>query len=97
MSRSVTGLGAVLWLILCASLALVWGSGASRYATGGDSVDSKPMFYAGLVLFAIAAVGALIIKATGQKREESSLGGTLFLAGTALVAMVVGIVLDIMN
>lgn len=92
-----SGLSVVLWLVLCASLALVWGSGARRYLSSSEP-DSMPLFYAGAALFFVAAAGSLWLRATGgAERRDNSVAGILFLSGTALAAIVVGVVLDATN
>ena len=91
-----TSFGVVMWLVLCASLALVWGSGASRFV-GGNPPDSWPMFWVGAALFAVAGVGALVIRSTGKPVGQDSLVGIVFFAVTGLGAMVAGVVLDSMN
>ena len=91
-----TSFAVVVWLVLCASLALVWGSGASRYPYGNPP-DDLPMFYVGAALFVVAGLGALVIRATGEPRKESHWPGVVFLFVTALAAMAAGAVLNAMN
>ena len=95
--RLSTGVGLISWLALCVSLALVWGAGAGRYVTGSE-LDSPPMFWAGVVMFGVAAVGSLLLRATGAtERKDDSPVNAIFLCVTALLAMGAGIVLDAMN
>jgi hypothetical protein len=96
----LAGIGVVLWIVFCASLTLVIGSGAERYPVDQEADLNETMLLAGVVCFLFASLASLVLKATGkgQHPQESSGGvGLVFLVVTPLVALVAGIVIDIAN
>ena len=95
----LAGIGVVVWIVFCASLTLVIGSGAERYPVDREADLNETMLYAGIACFAFASLGSMVLKATGKVRHQESSGGAglVFLVVTPLVALVAGIVIDIAN
>ena len=95
----VAGIGVVLWIVFCASLTLVIGSGAERYPVDQEADLNETMLLAGVVCFLFASLASLALKATGRLKSQESSGGAglAFLYVTPLVALVAGIAIDIAN
>ncbi len=94
----VVGLAVVVWIVFCASLTLVIGSGAERYPFARETDLDETMFYAGIACFGAAFVVSMIMRAFGAGREEQESRpgpGLAFLVITPLVALVAGIAIDI--
>ena len=84
----LAGIGVVLWIVFCASLTLVIGSGAERYPFHREADMDETMFRAGLACFGFAFLASLVLRATGKVRHQESSGGAgfVFLVVTPLVA-----------
>ena len=95
----LAAVGVVTWIVFCASLTLIIGSGAERYPIDREADYDETMFQAGVACFGFAALVSLVLRATGatKREQESTLWGIAFLSGTALVALVAGIVIDVLN
>jgi hypothetical protein len=93
----LAAVGVVTWIVFCASVTLIFGSGAERYPVDNEADFDKTMFYAGIACFGFGCLVALVLRATGaaDRDQESTAAGVGFLAGTAILAFVAGIVLDI--
>ena len=96
------GVAVVAWIVFCASLTLIFGSGAERYPADDEADFDRTMFVAGVVCFAVGALLALLLKVTGatkrrQEQEEGTGWGMGFLVLTPLAAIVAGVVIDIVR
>ena len=97
----LAAVGVVTWIVFCASLTLVFGSGAERYPVDRETDFDRTMFVAGVVCFGAASFVSLLLRLTGaaKRRQSGEEGGwgLLFLVVTPLVAIVAGVVLDILK
>ena len=94
------GVAVVAWIIFCASLTLIFGSGAERYPANTEADFDRTMFTAGLICFGVGALLALLLRlaGAGKQEQESEAGwGLGFLVITPLVAIVAGVVIDILK
>jgi hypothetical protein len=96
----VVGVAVVTWIVFCASLTLIMGSGAERYPVNREADLDETMFFAGLACFGVAFLVSMVLRAAGAGREEQESRpgpGLAFLVVTPLVALVAGIVIDVMK
>ena len=96
------GVAVVAWIVFCASLTLIFGSGAERYPVEREGDFDRTMFVAGVVCFGVGALLALLLRLTGATKRRQETGeatgwGIGFLVITPLVAIVAGIVIDILK
>ncbi|HEX8084505.1 MAG TPA: hypothetical protein VF529_09465 [Solirubrobacteraceae bacterium] len=94
----VVGVAVVVWIVFCASLTLIIGSGAERYPVNREADMDHTMFYSGIACFVGAFLVAMLLRAFGAGREEQESRpgpGPAFLVITPLVALVAGIAIDI--
>ncbi|MDQ3739913.1 MAG: hypothetical protein M3320_10450 [Actinomycetota bacterium] len=98
----LVGFALFVWVVFCASLTLIIGSGAERYAFAREEDLNETMFYAGIACFLFGGVMGWIFRLAGfgkERRQESDKPGwgLGFMVGTALLALVAGIAIDIAN
>src|SRR5687767_5715942 len=96
----VVGVAVVTWIVFCASLTLVFGSGAERHPVYREADFDETMFFAGLACFGAAFLVAMALRAFGaghEEQESEASVGLVFLVVTALVAVVAGIVIDVLK
>ncbi len=103
-SRVLVGLALITWIVFCASLTLIFGSGAERYPVDTETDFDETMFYAGIACFVGAFVVSMGIRLANRGAENGSAGedeepgfGLVFMVVTALLAFVAGILIDIVK
>lgn len=97
----IVALAVVTWIVFCASLTLIFGSGAERYPVDREADFDRTMFVAGVLCFGAACLVSLLLRLTGaaKRRQQSDEAGwgLPFLVLTPLVAIVAGVVIDILK